>query len=180
MTKRYGTSHAVILGILVFVFSAVSIGSADDSDEGKKAADSLQGEWILTTVKFADYELHCTDRKPIKITFDKERMITNPNVFMTTSTTTQFFPYKSESTVGISVTDKPETATFVIVDSAKTPAQIDLRVTIKKDDVRFRKSIFQLKDDELTMCVGTFLHRPSEFKADGLETVWVMKRVPKK
>jgi uncharacterized protein (TIGR03067 family) len=167
------------LAVYVLAWSMVTVGFGQDEKKDKEVVEALQGEWILTSIRFADYELRGSAEKPMKVTVDKKRMVFRP-AHAVNSNWNWGTDGKSDSSVGISLSNHSEEATFEI-DSAKTPAQIDLRVTVGKGDVRTRKSIYRLADDELTICVGLrFLGRPTEFKSEGLDTVLQLKRAPKK
>jgi uncharacterized protein (TIGR03067 family) len=157
----------------------VMLGTQGRGDDKPNAVESFQGEWTVISLSVSNYEIKGTPDHPMKVTFIKDRMVTFPGYEINY---TFYLGYddsgfhNDQSTV-ITLTEHNQEATLQL-DAGTTPGQIDFKMKEGKE-IRDRKGIYEMKDDELRLCIGGAT-RPTEFKATAHELVLILKRKGKK
>lgn len=168
-----------VLAIWATSLSLIAGGVSKGEKEKKNPADAFQGEWIVDSLRFAGYELRGTPEKPMMVSFTKSRMVTRPAYSIQFSSSFSFGQsgFKTDRSTTISLSERGLEATFRL-DPKKTPGQIDLQEK-DNDEVRNRKGIYRLKDDQVEICIGSS-GRPTGFNSSRSAVLLRLKRKGKK
>lgn len=165
------------IGTAMFLFVAGSF--ADENKNKKNPTETFQGEWNVVFIRFAGYEVKGTSEKPMKISFTKDRVVSNPrfNISSFKGFTFGSDGFKTNKSITITMTERDQEGTFRI-DPSKTPAQIDLEEKIDKK-VRKSEGIYRVTDNGIELCIG-MQKRPSKFKANNSAILMLLQRKTKK
>lgn len=166
-----------VLSFAALVFALVPNARGEDKGSKPDPLRAIQGEWTVTCLGFAGYELRTTAEQPMKVTFSQDRVTIRPAYYVNYLSTLSFGRgrARTERTTSISLSDQGHESTFRL-DPGKTPGEIDLE---EKDDknktVRVQKGIYRLTGDELELCIG-LARRPGDFKATTAGVLLRLKR----
>jgi uncharacterized protein (TIGR03067 family) len=150
------TIFAVAVGLL-----ALTGGATADEKADKQALKDLEGTYALVSLEAPG--LKFTEEQLKKVPEADRRVV-----------------IKGEQ-ITVSFGGKDDTATIKL-DAAQKPAHITITAT-KDGKTEVNYGIYKFENGVLTLCStekGEAKDRPKEFKFDGKEIVWVLKKLDKK
>jgi uncharacterized protein (TIGR03067 family) len=146
-----GTSMRPLITVLTLAVLAAPAFSADDAE--KKELKAMEGKWTIETLEFNGENLK--DKVKIKFTIKDGAMTLEGD----------------EETVK----EYPKIA--LKLDPAAMPKLLDLKVTGGNQNDAKMEGIYELKADELKMCINVLgAGRPAEFKSAESTALLVLKR----
>jgi len=162
---------------LMFVGWISSNGRAELEQSEAFSIDSLQGDWIVESVNFADLTFSGIGKKPMKVAIDKDRISFQPGLGLSAQSSFNIGTdgFKSFRSINIVVLDQPQIMKLVF-DQSQIPAHVDL-VEKSKDKVIEMAGICRLDGKAVEICIALqAFPRPKEFKGSNSSVLFRIRR----